>query len=59
MSAAKHSITVVPSATRALGDDGAVALFQASCLCGWRAGQTYRLHARAVRAYYRHLGTPR
>lgn len=55
MSGPKHSLTVLPSGV-ADADSGEMRpCFWAECLCGWRADQGYRLHGRAVRAYYRHL----
>ena len=54
MSGPKHSVTIQPVG-RPTGDDPRTA-YQASCLCGWAADQTYSLHSRAARAYYRHVG---
>lgn len=56
MSSPKHTVSILPvGAATAASDDGLYATYQVSCLCGWRAEQVYRQHARAARAFHRHL----
>lgn len=51
----KHSAVLVQVGARDHGEDApVVALYQASCLCGWQAAQTYSRYQRACKAYQRH-----
>jgi hypothetical protein len=51
----KHSAIVRQVGARVgREDEPVVAVFQASCVCGWSADQTYTRYQRACRAYQRH-----
>lgn len=51
----KHSAVVTTVGARSHVDDApVVALYQAACLCGWVAEQTYTRYQRACKAYQRH-----